>query len=130
MLLFGHRFIDAPHFYHVDDIDAISHTPANSTLLIPFDEANLDIMAHCRENGVRFAVEAASLREAVYAENLGAAYIVVEEPLAKRVQKTAETYLFDAKVLCRIEEEDQIEEMAAEGIDGVLFAGGVIKISG
>lgn len=129
MLLFGHRFIDSPRLYHIDDVDAISHTPANSTLYITFSETNLDIISHCRKNGLRFALEVENLREVIYAENLDAAFIVVEEELAKLAQKTAETYLFDAKILCRIEEEEMIEEIALQGIDGVLFGEAVVKIT-
>ena len=130
MLLFGHRFIESPRFYHVDDIDAIVHTPSNSTLFVPFDASNLDIIAHCRVNGLPMAVEAGNLREVVFAENLGASFIVVGPELAKSAQKAADAYLFDAKILCRIEEEAMIEELALEGIDGVLFPEGVIKVSG
>ncbi len=130
MLLFGHRFIESPRFYHIEGIDAISHTPSNSTLFIEFSEANLDIVTHCRENGLSFAMEVATLREVIYAENLGATAIVVEQALAKSAQGTAEKYLFDAKILCRIEEEDQIEEIASEGIDGAIFAEAIIKVSG
>lgn len=129
MLLFGHRFIESPRLYHIDDVDAIAHTPANSTLYVTFSETNLDILAHCRENGLRFALEVESLREVIYAESLGASYIVVEEELAKLAQKTAETYLFDAKILCRIDDEDMIEEIALQGIDGAIFAEAVVKIS-
>lgn len=130
MLLFGHRFIDSPRFYHIDDVDTIAHTPANSTLFIEFSEPNLDIVSHCKENGLSFAMEVATLREVIYAENLGASAIIVEAELAKSAQDVAEKYLFDAKILCRIEEEDQIEEIALEGIDGVIFAEAIIKVNG
>lgn len=130
MLLFGHRFIDAPRFYHIDAVDAIAHTPANSILFIECAETNLDIIAHCRDNNLIFVLEASTLTDVVYAENLGARYIVVEEELAKSAQKIAESYLFDAKILCRIDDEAMIEELALEGIDGVLFPEGVIKVSG
>ncbi len=130
MLLFGHRFIDSPRFYHVDDIDAIVHTPSNSTLFIPFDESNLDIVAHCRANGLPFAIEAANLREVIYAANFGAHFIVVEPELARSAQKAADAYLFDAKILCRIDEEAMIEELAGEGVDGAVFGEAIVKISG
>jgi hypothetical protein len=129
MLLFGHRFIESPRFYHIDDIEAIAHTPSNSLLFVVFSETNLDIIDHCRKNSLSFAAEAASLREVIYAENLGASYIIVEEELAQEAQKAAETYLFDAKILCRIEEESMIEEIAQKGVDGVLFHEAIVKIS-
>jgi hypothetical protein len=130
MLLFGHRFIESPRFYHIDDVEAIAHTPANSLLFIEFSETNLDIIDLCRTNNLNYAIEAATLREVIYAANFGAAYIVVEEELAQEAQKIAETYLFDAKILCRIEEESAIEEIAEQGIDGVIFAEAIVKISG
>ena len=130
MLLFGHRFIASARFYHIDDIDAIAHTPANSTLYLPFSGKNLDIIAHLSDNDLLFALEAATLREVVYAENLGASYIVVREDLAKDAQKAADTYLFDAKILCRIDDEEMIEAMASKGIDGVLFSEAIIKVCG
>jgi hypothetical protein len=129
MLLFGHRFIPSERFYHIDAVDAIARTPAGTPLYLPFAETNLDIMAHCRENALRFAVEAASLEEVIYAENLGAAYIVVEREIAKSAQKAADTYLFDAKILCRIDNDTLIEELAEEGVDGVLYDEAVIKVN-
>ncbi|WP_300795995.1 hypothetical protein [Helicobacter sp. UBA3407] len=38
------------------------------------------------------------------------------------MQKLAETYLFDAKILLCIQEEQEIEKTAECGIDGVIFA--------
>ena len=128
MLLFGHRFIDSERFYHVDDIDAVAHTPANSLIYLDFSEDNLDIISHLRSNAVRFALAAESLRDVIYAENLGASYIIVHEDIAKSAQKAADAYLFDAKILCRIEDEEKIELIAHEEIDGVLFPEAVIKI--
>jgi len=130
MLLFGHRFIASPRFYHIGDIDAIARTPGGSLLYLPFCEENLDIIAHMDENGLGFALEVTTLREVVYAANLGAKYIIVDHELAREAQKCAEHYLFDAKVLCRIDEEDEIEVMAEAGIDGVLFSEAIVKIAG
>lgn len=129
MLLFGHRFIDSERFYHIDDIDAIAHTPPGSLLYLAFSKANLDIIAHLNANALRFGLEAQTLRDVIYANALGASYIIVEEDLANNAQKVAENYLFDAKILCRIDEEEKIEAMAHEGIDGILFPEAIIKIS-
>ncbi len=129
MLLFGHPFIDFRPFYHIDEIDEIEHTPANSTLFIHFRESNLDIIQHMQQNKLSFALEAANLSEVVYAHNLGAKYILVKEELAKSAQNVAENYLFDAKILCRMESGADLEEKISEGIDGVIFAQAIIKIS-
>ncbi len=129
MLLFGHPYIDFEPFYHIDEIDEIEHTPANSTLFIHFRESNLDIIQHMRQNSLTFALEAATLSEVVYAHNLGAKYIIVKEALAKSAQNVAENYLFDAKILCRLTKEETLDEKISEGIDGVIYPQAIIKIS-
>ncbi len=129
MLLFGHRFIGSQRFYHIEDIDMIMHTPANSTLYITFSETNLDVLQHMQQNHLNFAVEVQSVLELIYAENLSAKYIVVNSDLAKNSQKIAENYLFDAKILVHIEQESEIEAMAYEGIDGVIFPNAVIHVN-
>ncbi len=130
MLLFGHRFIASERFYHIDNIDAITHTPANSPLYLSFSENNLDIIEHMRTNHLKFALVCTTLAETIYANALDAAYIIVNEELAKSAQNAADTYLFDAKILVHIDSEEEIEAMASEGIDGVLFSEGIIKING
>ena len=127
MLIFGHRYFKRELFYHISDIDAIAHTPPNATLFVQWSENALDILEHLRLNSLQFALEVTTLTEALFAENFGAAYIVSSFELAKELQSVAEHYLFDAKILARIESDAQLEEYAKAGIDGVLFAEGVVK---
>ncbi|WP_345973073.1 hypothetical protein [Sulfurimonas diazotrophicus] len=130
MLIFGHPHLASDPFYHIDSPEAIATTPAGSTVLFAWGIANLDLVSYCNANDIPFALEAGSVKEALFAENAGARFILVESALAPSVQKVAETYLFDAKVLAYIEDETQIEAMAFEGIDGVVFAEAVIKVTG
>lgn len=130
MLILGHPLLPSETLYHIDGIEAIDSTPPNTLLFFDYSDTNRDILAHCIDNSLPFALSVASVKEGLFAENLGARYIVVELPLAKSVQKVAETYLFDAKVLARIDDEAQIEAMAFEGIDGVVFAEAIVKITG
>jgi len=129
MLLFGHRFIKSEKFYHIIDIDAIEKTPPSSTLYIQFSEENLDIIEYAYSNSITFALSVADVTELIYASALGARYIIVSNELAKTAQEIAENYLFDAKILTKITEEDAIQEMAELGIDGVLFSNAIIKIN-
>ena len=129
MLLFGHPYIDFEPFYHIDEIDEIEHTPANSILFLHFRESNLDVIKHLQQNKLSFALQADNLSEVVFAHNLGAKYILVKENLAKSAQNIAENYLFDAKILCRLESGADLEEKISEGIDGVIFTQAIIKIS-
>ncbi len=129
MILFGHPYIDFEPFYHVNEISEIELTPPNSALFLEFKASNLDIIRHMQHNNIAFALEATDLNEVIFAHNLGAKYIVVNETLAKSAQNCAETYLFDAKVLCRLENGADLEEKIIEGIDGVIFTQAIIKIS-
>ena len=129
MLLFGHRFINSESFYHISDIDAISKTPSNSTIYLEFSEENLDIIKHLNENGVTFTLSVNAITQLVYASALNATYIVVPQELASSAQRIAESYLFDAKILVSVEDEETIAEMAELSIDGVIFSNAVIKIN-
>jgi len=129
MLFFGHRFIDSQKFYHVFDIDTIVTTPPASTIYVEFDETNLDIIDYLHENSIKFALKVQNITQLTYASALNAAYIVVEPSLAKTAQKIAENYLFDAKILAHIEDEEEIEELALLGIDGVIFPSAVVRVT-
>lgn len=129
MIFFGHRFLKNEPLYHVSDIDSILHTPPASTIYLEFDEKNLDIISHAVLNSVKTALFVKNITEILYASSLGASYIIIEKELAKTAQNIAENYLFDAKILALIEEEDEIEELALLGVDGVIFSGAIVKIS-
>lgn len=129
MIFFGHRFLKNENFYHVSDIASISNTPPSSTLFIEFNEKNLDIINHAISNSVKVALYVKNITEILYASSLGASFIIVDKKLAKSAQNLAENYLFDAKILALIKEENEIEELAILGIDGVVFSAAVVKIS-
>ena len=129
MLIFGHRFIQSKSFYHIQSIDAIPNTPPSSTLYIPFDEQNLDIINYLTLNQITFALEVSSITEVMYASSLGASYIIVTKEILTMAQNIANNYLFDAKILIMIEDESEIQEMALLGVDAVLFSSAIIKIN-
>lgn len=129
MLLFGHRFIPSEIFYHISDIDNIGHTPPSSSLLLAFSEENLDTISHLNLNELTFALSVNNITELIYAASLHANYIIVEQDLVKTAQELAQNYLFDAKILAKIDNDDDIEEMAILGVDGVIYPSAVIKIT-
>ena len=129
MIFFGHRFIKSDSFYHVSDVDSIKRTPPSSTIYLEFNEENLDVINHARENSVDFALKVSNATQLVYASALGAKYAIVSKDDAKTSQEIAENYLFDAKVLTLVESEEEIEELAILGVDGVIFSSSIVKIS-
>ncbi len=129
MLIIGHKFIPSDNFYHVPNIDAILNTPSNSTIYLDFTQENLEIINHAASNGVSTALNVKNVSELMYASSLGASFIVVPKELASTAQNIANNYLFDAKVLIHILDEDEIEELAILGIDGVIFSNAIIKVN-
>lgn len=129
MLIYGHRFIQSQSFYHVADIDSITNTPSSSIIYLEFSEDNLDIINHAVQNSVPFILGANTVTEIIYASSFGASYILIHKELAKTAQNIANNYLFDAKILVKIQEEEEIEEMAILGVDGVIFSNAIIKIN-
>jgi len=129
MLLFGHRFIANDEFFHVFDIESIEKTPPSSKIYLDFSEKNLDIITYLQTNQIIFALGIKNITELIYAASLGASYIMLDKELAKTAQSIAENYLFDAKILVHIREENAIEEMTLLGIDGVIFPEAIVKIS-
>ena len=127
MLIFGHPYFKNSKFYHISDIKHIDHTPSNSMLLFNFNEENLDLIDFATTNDLPFSLLVQDLKEALFAENFDASYILSHEKCIKAIQTAADTYLFDAKILCQIDNDKKIEELAKSGIDGVIFAEAIIK---
>ena len=129
MILIGHRFIPSDNFYHVINIDAITKTPPSSCIYIEFSEDNLDIIKHAQKNNIAFALSVSSITEIIYASSLLASYNIIDTSLAIDAQKIANEYLYDAKVLVKINNDEEIQEFAELGIDGVIFSNSIIKIT-
>lgn len=117
MLIFGHPKIPAPSFHLVENKEQIASTPPNSIVRFAFD---FEMLRYCQKNGIQVAVEIANIKEAVYANALHASFLLCPFDLAKKVQKIAENYLFDAKVIALMDER-LIEKAIEAGIDGVFL---------
>jgi len=129
MILLGHKFIPSESLYHVEDIDAIEHTPPSSTLYLEFSQERLDIINHARVNNINFALKVKNIKELIYASSLDAKYIIVPKNMAKTAQDIAENYLFDAKILVHTDDDKEIEEMALLGIDGLIYPNTIVKVN-
>ncbi|NPA60250.1 MAG: hypothetical protein GXO30_07295 [Epsilonproteobacteria bacterium] len=127
MLIYGHKFIPSENFYHVINIDAILNTPPNSTIYLDFTQENLEIINYASLNSISLAISVSNITQSIYASSLGSDFIIVDKELAKSVQDIANNYLFDAKILVNIKSENEIEELALQGIDGVIFSNAIIK---
>ncbi len=127
MIIFGHKLLPKNNFIEVNSIDEVEKTESNSTLYIKFSEKNIELIYFVLSNGIETALEISSIEEAVLAENLGAKFLIIEnQKLALEVQKIAEHYLFDSKILVLISNPQEIEQIAKLRIDGVILKNHIV----
>jgi len=122
MIVIGHPWIKSQRFSKVFSVEDIKNTQTNDIVLL---EPLLDSHRHaqyCQENNIAYAVLTNSLDDAVFANALGAKYMICEKDVALMIQPVAQEYLFDARVLVLIHNEKEISQIAKSGIDGVIFA--------
>jgi len=118
MIIIGDKLIPFEELFKIDSIDDIKNTKANSTVLFTYCD---EIAKFCFENEISFAIAVNSIKEAVYSSNLNAKYIITNKELSKELQKIADNYMYDAKILAIIESSEEFEEIAKAQIDGVIF---------
>jgi len=118
MLIFNHPLLENEKFHKIDSIDDISKTPSNSIVRFIFSKDNIQIIKFCQKNSVMCAIDVESITDALLASSLDASYLIVSEENAPNIQKVAETYLFDAKIIVTSKD---IEKYALLGIDGIIF---------
>jgi len=122
MLVFGHPWIEGPRFIKVFSIDEISKTKEDDILLLEPLNVSIDIAKYCKKNNLKFAVTVNNTRDAIYVNALGADYMLCQFEQAILIQKIADDYLFDTKVLVVIEDDKSIDMMIKFRIDGVIFS--------
>ena len=119
MLILNHKLINPLKIVYVDSAKAIEKTLPNEFLVINGD---LELAKFCYENAVEYASVVRNLTDALLLVNLGVKFLICEDlQKAKEIQKLAENYLFDSKVLLCISLDYEIEHAAKAGIDGVIF---------
>ena len=127
MIIIGHPWIKSNRFFKVFSVKGIEKSqPDDVVLLGPLVDSH-ELAVHCQENSVPFAIVANSLDEALFANALGARYIICEEDDALMIQPIANEYLFDTNVLVLIHSEKEISKIARGGVDGVIFADAIYE---
>ncbi len=118
MILIGDPNIPYENIVRIKSKEDIKDTEPNSTVLFDFNGLSLE---YARQNDIQSAVIVQSILESIYANSLGAKYIIVSKALAGEVQNLADHYMFDSRILAVIEEASEIEALAKEHIDGVIY---------
>lgn len=122
MKIIGHPLVEHEKFVKVDSIDDIGSVEACDTVLIQ-GENFLQIAKHCSKNSVKYASKIEKIEDALLLNALNAKYIIAEFERAKLFQKLADEYMFDSKILCVVETGSDLERVALEFIDGVIYKG-------
>jgi len=125
MILIGHPWVKSPEFCRVFSQDDIKASKPNQIVLLEPLVDSHKLAQYCQDNKITYSVVVNTVDDAIYANALGAAYMICEEDAALMIQPIAETYLFDTKVLVLIHSEKEISKIARGGIDGVIFAGAI-----
>ncbi len=118
MILLGDKNIPYEIITKITKIEEVINTKANSTILF---EYNQEFLSYCCKNSLKYAVIIRSLKEAIYANALEAKYIICSKKFAKKIQDIADNYMFDSKVLAIIQSDEEIEEIAKNQIDGIIY---------
>lgn len=118
MKIIGDKIVPFEEFFKVLNIEEIKNTKPNSLLFFEFNE---ELLKYCFEQNLNFFVEIFSIKEGLYANNLNAKYIVCKKSLAKKIQKIADNYMFDSKILAVIKSSEELEEIALNEIDGAIY---------
>jgi hypothetical protein len=121
MLIIGLDEVEFEPFYFIKNIDDISVTPSNSTVVFEYSKDNLELIRHCRKNSVSFALICDELKDTLFANANDANFIICDKTIVKDAQKFADEYMFDAKVLLYSSNEDDLLWCANEGVDGILL---------
>ena len=98
-------------------LSGIDQTPAGSIVVTPFDRADME---KYEQYAPVLGLIVYSPTDFIVAAKCGVRYAVASYGLAKLIQKIADNYLYDTRVLALIEEEEEIEQAAMDEIDGVI----------
>ncbi len=121
MLIIGDKRVKSTPFFRVKTIEQIQKTLPNSIIVVNNLFENIDIVYFLQENELSFAIEITTLKEALFANALGAQFVIANFDLAKEVQILANEYLWDMKVLVTISKDSELEVVAKAFIDGVIY---------
>ena len=122
MIVIGHPWIKSQRFSKVFSIEDIKNSNADEIVLLEPLVDSHSYAQYCQENSISYAVVTNTLDDAIFANALGAAYMICEEDDALMIQPIAQEYLFDTRILVLIHNDKDISKIARGGIDGVVFA--------
>lgn len=129
MLIFGNKYIDSPLFIEVSSSEEIAKTSPKDIIVLSEFKEPYTLAKYCYENSITYAIKVESIKDSLFGVNFEASYLIASLDLAKIIQKIANEYLWDAKVLAKIKDDNSLEEVALESIDGVIYQNHIKRIN-
>ena len=118
MIIIGDKLVPFEDIQKISNIEDIENRKANSTVLFDYDE---QILSYSYKNELATAIIVKSIKEAIYCNSLNVKYIISQKELAIELQKMADNYMYDSKILAIIDSNDEFEQIAKYEIDGVIY---------
>ncbi len=118
MIIIGDKYISCDTIKIISSVEDIKTTKPNSVVIFNF---NKELMSYCMVNNIQYGIKVADIKESIYANSLNARYILPNNNQLNEIQKVAENYMFDSKIIATITNEDEINSLALKEIDGVIF---------
>lgn len=130
MKIIGHPLIPHQDFSNIKTIQDISHVLPNAMIWWEaLKDKDCALARFCQENQIPYAVEIQSLRELLIYTNLEAKYLIASKKSILPFQSILKEYVLDSLLLCKISKESEMENLALQGIDGVIFESLLLKTS-
>ena len=120
MIILNDKRFSEERFCNVKNLEEIENSPNNSTLIFQYSENDIPLYQFCKKNGVPYGVKISSIQEFIFIHNLNGKYVFVDDlDLAKTLQKLADNYLSDTKIIMETSLK-KIEKIALLEIDGIF----------
>ncbi|CAM2865352.1 hypothetical protein [Helicobacter burdigaliensis] len=118
MIVLNHPLLEILKIKQINTKEELENTLPSDFLVI----GDLELARFAKLQGIEYAFLSNEITKSIMASSLGAKFLLCKKlTFAKQMQKIAENYLLDMKIISIIHEEKEIEEVALDGIDGVIF---------
>jgi len=128
VLIFGDKYIPSPDFVRIKTKEDIEKTNPTDILFLEEFAKPFELAKYMQENFLEYGVYVNTLLNGLYANALGASYILASFSMAKELQQIANEYLWDLKVLAIIESEKELEVVAKAFIDGAIYKNSIKEL--
>ncbi|RLA74494.1 MAG: hypothetical protein DRG11_04505 [Epsilonproteobacteria bacterium] len=118
MIVLGDEKIDTKSIVYSSNFQDVKNSSPNDIIKLNYDVGYLKQLV---SNDIECIVQVENIQDLIYANILKATYILVHKNIAKQAQNIADDYMFDSKILVAISSKEEIEKIAYDAIDGVLF---------